>query len=115
MRICRIEPPISANSCLRSFRALIASATVFGTLDRRRAVVPNPAVSAIPTVAVLPSTESQPPGGTVVEAPFDRRRFLQSTSLVSLAAWSGVGVSRGPALAQEPIQRVGGAKIKISL
>lgn len=45
----------------------------------------------------------------------DRRSFLQTTSLASLAALSGLSGTARSALAQEPIQRVGGAKIKISL
>jgi sugar phosphate isomerase/epimerase len=52
-----------------------------------------------------------------VNAPFSRRDFLNRASLLPLGAALGVGLSAagGDALAQTPIKRTGGAKLKISL
>jgi len=45
----------------------------------------------------------------------NRRNFLKTASIVPIAAASGLGLSAGNVLAQNPIERVGGTKLKLSL
>jgi sugar phosphate isomerase/epimerase len=45
----------------------------------------------------------------------DRRKFITSASLISLAAVSGIGSGSVLALTKEPIKRIGAARLKISL
>ena len=50
-----------------------------------------------------------------VNTSFNRRDFFHRSCLPPLAALAGVGLSNLTALGAQPIQRVGGAKLKISL
>jgi sugar phosphate isomerase/epimerase len=50
-----------------------------------------------------------------VDAKLNRRDFIRRASLVPLGAAAGVGLGAGSALAQTPIKRAGGPKLKLSL
>ena len=50
-----------------------------------------------------------------MDAKLNRRDFIRRASLVPLGAAAGIGLGAGSALAQTPIKRAGGPKLKLSL